>query len=573
MDQPIYTLLANVHQEAPTPTYLAASQLVNLLEILYVLCIDYADNGAERRPDPETAEELRHLGASAVRQWGKDLPALRDSVNAALAGRNKAEQLAILGLNIKDKFQDFRQNTRFTSRELEILKALGAYLRTDSEPAFNKIKKFAGLINNPYISKRLAPKVGSQRKSGNELRRLVYEMVGRDDTALTLDEAKIAKESYPDVYKQYLAYRREHSRIWKEAAVSFVRNSGHNLVPYEELLDFLHVNGIDHMLPLGFTGQVDDLMRMYTNEGHLIDGVPNAVTFPSVEMNEDYGQADGGDFVFQALRGNGGPGPYFYTVDYKKAAARDKFARVSNLAPKIEGMQRKWFQMVKRFKPDNISCVCAVVLELLFEFSARIGSRGNNAGGKSTFGIATLLVKHLTVDPAGNVIIRYRGKDAVPAAHRLLKADPQQKFVIAALMQLMHGKQPNDRLMTVVKGNRMLLVGGGAVNTYFHSLGAQDVTVHKLRTYRGTTLFTQLMEQALSRPIKDEAKAMAIYKKMGEAVGKALNHVRRGANGSRVTGVTALANYIDPEVQIAFFTQLGFRPPKSLERYMMDEEQ
>jgi hypothetical protein len=66
---------------------------------------------------------------------------------------------------------------------------------------------------------------------------------------------------------------------------------------------------------------------------------------------------------------------------------------------------------------------------------------------------------------------------------------------------------------------------------------------------------------------------MAIYKKMGEAVGKALNHVRRGANGSRVTGVTALANYIDPEVQIAFFTQLGFRPPKSLERYMMDEEQ
>lgn len=573
MDHTLYTLTANVHVQRPEPVFIPASQLVNLLEVLYVLIIDYADNGAERKPDAETAEELRHLGTPAVRQWGAELPALRDSINAALSGRNKAEQLAILGGDVKDKFQDFRKNQRFTTQELEILKALGAYLRTDSEVAFNKIKKFAGLINNPFISKRLAPKVGSQKKSGNELRRLVYDMVGRDDTALTLDEAKVVKESYPEEYKQYLTYRKEHSRIWKEAAVSFIRNSGHHLVPYEELLEFLHVNGIDHMLPLGFTGQVDDLMRMYTADGHLIDGVPAATNFPSVEMNETYGQPDGGHAVFQAIRGNGGPGPYFYTVDFKKAAAREKFAKVGNLGPKIEGMQRKWFQMVKRFRPDNISCVSAVILELLFEFSARIGSVGNSAGGKSTFGIATLLVKHMMVDSAGNVIIRYRGKDGVPAAHKLMKADPVQKFVIAALMQLMHGKQPNDRLMTVQKGNRLLLVGGGAVNTYFRSLGAGDVTVHKLRTYRGTTLFGELMEKALERPIKDEAKAMAIYKKMGELVGKQLNHVRRGANGTKVTGVTALANYIDPTIQIAFFTQLGFRPPKSLERYMIDEEQ
>jgi hypothetical protein len=573
MDKELFTLSANVHMERPQPVFLAASQLVNLLEILYTLIIDYVDNGAERRPDQQTAEELKHLGPLAIRQWAKDLPSLRDAVNAALSGRNKAEQLAILGADIKDKFQDFRQNQRFTARELEVLSALAAYLRTDSEVAFNKIKKFAGLINNPFISKRLAPKVGSQKKSGNELRKLVYDMVGRDDTALTIDEGKIAKESYPDLYKQYLMYRKEHSRIWKDAAVSFVRNSGHHLVPYEELIEFLHANGIDHMMPLGFTGQVDDMMRMYTNEGHMIDGVPNATNFPSVEMNEEHGSPDGGDYIFQAVRSNGGPGPRFYTVDYKKAAARDKFARVSNLAPKIEGMQRKWFQMVKRFQPDNISCVCAVVLELLFEFSARIGSKGNSAGGKSTFGIATLLVKHVTVDAAGNIMIRYRGKDAIPAAHKLMKNDPTQKYVCAALMQLIHGKQPNDRLMTVVKGGRMLLVGGGAVNTYFKSLGAADVTVHKLRTYRGTTLFSELMEKALESPIKDEAKAMAIYKKMGEAVGKALNHVRRGANGSKVTGVTALANYIDPEVQIAFFTQLGFRPPKSLERFINDEEQ
>jgi hypothetical protein len=558
------------------PALITASQLTSLLEVLFVLVIDYKDNGPERKPDSETAAELQHLAKPAIAQWGKQLPALRDSVNAAINGRSKAEQLALLGQEVSQEFQNFRSNERFTGQEIEVLKALGSYLRTDSEVALKKLEKLAGIVNNPFVSKRMAPKVGTQRKTSDSLRQLVFEMVGRDDTALTLDEAQQVKELHPDLYKQYLVFRKEHNQIWKDAAVNYVRQSGHKTVPYEEMLAYLHANGIDHMLPVGFTGQVDDLLRMYTHDGHLIDGVPNAVTFPEIVMNPHYGRPGGGDFVFQAMRSGGGAGPYFYTTDYKKAAAREKFEKVADLAPKIESMQKKWFQLVKKFNPQDIRCVCAVVLEILYEFSARVGSLKNAAGGKSTYGVSTLLVKHCSVDGGGNITLRYKGKDGVNTVHKLMKGDANQKFVITALMQLLQGKNMNDRLFTVVKPTgKFVPVGGGQVNTLFKMLGAPEgTTVHKIRTFRGTHLFNQLVAEVFEKKIpKDEKQAMVVFKKIAEEVGKLLNHVRRGASGTKVTGTTALNAYIDPSAQIAYWRQLGFRIPKYLERFdAMKEE-
>lgn len=553
------------------PMLITASMLSSLLEALATLCIDYNDNGAERKPDSETSAELKAIQGPALKLWGKELPALRDSFNAANAGRNKAEQLALLGQEIKEKFADFRSNERFTAQELELLAALGSYLRTDSEVAWKKLQKFAGILNNPYISKRMAPKVGSQKKSGNELRTLVHEMVGRDDTALTLDEAAQVKELHPDLYKQYLAYRKQHNQIWKDAAVSYVRQSGEHTVPYEELLAYLHANGIDHMLPLGFTGNVDDLMRMYTHDGHLIDGVPNAVTFPEVIMNRTYGTPGGGDFVFQAQRSGGGPGPYFYTTDYKKAASREKFAKVANLMPRLDQMQKKWFALVKKFDPQNLQSVAATVLEILYEFSARVGSVGNAAGGSSTFGVSTLLVKHVSIDPQGNVILRYKGKDGVATVHRMAVNDPNQKYLCHNIQMLMQGKQPKDRLFTIAKATgKFVPVTAGQVNQMFKAMGAPEgVTVHKIRTARGTGLFNDLVAKLFDsgKVPKNEQQATLLLKSLGEQVGKLLNHVRRGVNGTKVTGVTALNNYVDPSAQVALFRQLGFRPPKFLERF------
>lgn len=538
-----------------------ASQLVSLLEILYTLVIDYLESGAERRPSKATDEELRQLAKPAVAQWGKQFPSLRDAVNTALAGRNKAEQLALLGAEIKEKFPELRKNERFTAEELEVLSALGAYLRTDSEPALQRIKKMAGIVSNPFVSQFFAPKVGTQDKSSGNLRKVVKALVGRDDIALSIEESNQAKELHPDLYKQYLALRREYNQVWKDALVSYVRKSGKPTVPYPELLAHLKANGLQHLLSEGFTGSIDDRGKLYTHDGHPIDGAPNAVTFPSVVMNKDYGRAGGDNWVMRAVRTDGSPGPHYYTTDFKKAQAREKFQKVADLTGKIESMQKRWFTLVRKFNMQDPKSVGAVVLEVLYEFSARIGTPGN-----TTFGIATLLVKHVSVDSAGDIILRYKGKDEVPFKHVLMAKDPIQKYVVAAIHQLMADKAPKDKLFTFVANGRMRPVTPAMVNAEFKSYGAQGVTVHKLRTFRGTALFRQLMENITKRP-KDEKACLDLFNKMAAAVGKQLNHVRRTATGTKVTGMTAINNYIDPIVQVAYFREMGFRPPKFLEKF------
>jgi Eukaryotic DNA topoisomerase I, catalytic core len=547
---------------------ITASELLSLLDILFILVVDYVDNGPDSPPDKETAKELHSISRRDVARWGKDLPSLKPSIDAALAGSDKTEPLALLGTEIKDMFDNYRGEQSFTSQELEVLKALGLYLRTDSEAALAKIQKMAGIVRNPFISSRFAPKeVGHQDIEG--LRAIVFKLVGRNDTALTLDEAKQVKETHPEEYEVYMQYRREHNQIWKDALVSYIRNSGHETVPYEELLAFLHANGIEHMLPLGFTGEIDDLGRLYTNNGKLIDGVPNATTFPSILMNKMWGKPEGKDFVFQAVRSDGGPGPYFYTLDYKKEASRAKFAKVADLAPKIMSMQKKWFAHVKQFKITDPTSVEATILEILYEFAARVGTPN-----KPTFGVSTLLVKHASVDPGtGNITLRYLGKDSIKTVHKLMKADPVQKYVIAALMQLLEGKQPKDRIFTVDKGTRKIPVNPSAVNAYWRSLGAEGIGVHKIRTFRGTHLFNELVEKAMEKPPKDERAALELLTKMGEQVGKLLNHIRTLASGgTKVTGTTALQNYVDPTAQIHFFRQLGFRIPKFLEKFDTPQE-
>jgi len=550
---------------------ITASQLSNLLEMLYVLVIDYTQTGTTKA-NAETALEIKSIAPSAISLWGKDLPSLKAAISSSLTGKNKVENLVLLGQEIKQEFQHFRADEKFTSPELETLQALGAYLRTDSEPALKKIQKMAGIADSVFVSKHLAPQVGSQKNTSSILRKMVYDMTGRDATSLTIEEAKQVKDLHPDLYRDYLAYRKEHSQVWKDALVNYVRESGHKLVPYEELLSDLEANGIEHSLPKGFTGLVDDLGRMYTNDGSAIDGVPNAVSFPKIQMNDTYGRPNGGDFVFQAIRPNGGPGPYFYTVGYKKQSAKQKFAKVADLLPKIESMQKEWFTKVKSFNPEDLNCVCAVVLEILYEFSARIGSLGNAAGGTSTYGVSTLLVKHAFVTEQG-ITLRYKGKDGVSTVHKLLSSDSVQHFVVKDLLQLLENKGPKDRIFTLLKPNgRQVPVSGAQVNTYFTSLGAPEgVTVHKLRTARGTSVFVELTNQLLEKnPPKDEKRALEQFNKIAMEVGKILNHVKRGVSGTKVTGTTALNNYIDPTAQLSYWHQLGFRPPKYLEKFVME---
>jgi hypothetical protein len=551
------------------PQMLLASRATPFIALMYAIMIDKLQ-GKGGKPDEETTLEITSLAKEVLPVWGKAIPDLRDVCLSVLRGKGKEEAWSMLGQILKKLVPEGKSDEQIPSADLELLKALGAYFRTDSEIAKTKLIKFASMTKNPWIVQTLAPKTGNQQNTKAALEKLMQKLVGRKDTALTLEEAPKVKAVNPEGYRQYLSLRKEFNQAWRDALVSFIRKSGKEKVPYKDAVDYLKLNGIDHLMPEGFTGLIDDLGRLYTQKGIAIEGVPNAVTFPRVTMNPTYGKKEGGDWVFMARREDGGPGPYFYTTDFKKGQARLKFKKVADLSTKIEAMRKKWFSRVKVFDITKPECVAATVLEILYEFAARIGSLGNVAHGQSTYGVATLLVKHAIIDPAGNITLRYKGKDGVATVHKLVKGDPYQKFVIEALHKLLSDKDSKERIFTYEKAGKRIPLSPAQVNQFFKACGAPEgTTVHKIRTVTGTKIFTEMMNQVLEKKLpKTEKEATALFTKLAEAVGKKLNHIRTTASGgTKVTGATALAAYVDVSVQLLYWSTVGFRIPKYLEKY------
>lgn len=549
-------------------TEVQASILLSLLEVLYVLVVDYTESGASKA-SPDVRSKLKEIAPAAIKEWAEWLPSLETTIKSVLSGKKKVENLVHLGQEIRDHYEWFKDDHSFTIQELELLRAIQLYLRTDSQPALNKLVKFAGIIRSPWISRKLAPEIADQVDSTKGLNKLLLKLVGREDTTLTAEEAQTVRETNPEAYKLYLAYRREFNNVWKEAMVSFIRNSGQSKVRYQDVLDFLEGEDIQSTLPVGFTGLVDDQGRMYTSKGELIEGVPNATSFPNIVMNPKYGVDS--PWVFRADRPDGSPGPYFYTSAFKKSQSIEKFKIVEDLEKKIPGMRKKWFSALKKFDQNNPDTVAALAIELLYEFSARVGSTGNKAAGAATYGISTLEGRHFKIMPNGDILIAYKGKDGVATRHKVVSSNPEQKWVAAALKQLLSQVDPKERVFTFLRGNRKVWMSAALINAYFRKLGAGKASVHKLRTYHGSKLFRELLEEQMKKKVqpKNEKEALALLMKLGAEVGKKLNHIRTMAGGgTKVTGTTAIANYIDPQIQILLFQSLGFRVPKMLEKYV-----
>lgn len=549
-------------------TLLTASRATQFLALMYN-CFAEAVENPTGKADEDTTLEISKLAKEVLPTWGRSIPALREILVSILNGKHKAEAFQKLGLILKQIVPEGKGDTEVPAAEIELLHSIGSYFRTGSEGQKAKVIKYAALSKSPYAVQRLTPKVGNQQDTKAQLVKFMQRHLGRKDTAMVPEEAVQMKDTQPEVYKEYLALRREFNQAWKDALAAYVRKSGKHTVPFKELSDYFKLQGIDHMLPVGFTGHVDDMGRFYTNKGEMIAGVPAAVNFPTIRMNPSFGKPDGGDWVFMAVRPDGSAGPYFYTETFKKGQSAAKFEKVAQLSHKIEGMRKKWLARVKTFDIENVQSVASTILEILYEFSARVGSAGNAAGGSSTYGVSTLLVKHATITPDGAITLRYKGKDGVPTTHKITKATPEGKWLIENLNELLEGKGPRDRIFTINKSNRQLPVTANQVNQMFKAAGAPEgVTVHKLRTIRGTTVFAEAMEAMLEKKKpKDQRQAQDMFMKLAEQVGKVLNHVRNGAGGSKVTGATALQAYIDPQVQIAYWETVGMRMPKYLEKF------
>jgi len=193
--------------------------------MLYVILVDRVQ-GSGGKPDEETSLELNSLAKEILPVWGPFVPGLRDILLAILRGRGKDEAYARLGQVLKDLHPKGKGDIEVPIEDLDLLKAMGAYFRVNSANALAKLTKFASLSKSPWVVQRLAPKIGSQQDTKTALEQLLRSLVGRKDTALTLDEAAKVKAVKPESYKAYLELRKAFNQSWRDALVAFIRSSG-----------------------------------------------------------------------------------------------------------------------------------------------------------------------------------------------------------------------------------------------------------------------------------------------------------------------------------------------------------
>lgn len=537
---------------------------MNLIQILTAFVVAYL------KGESPVKELAKVMNATNRKLALESIPELEEAFDAYDAGAEI--DWPHLAAAIK-KFADaYAQRPRAKASFIKILKIFAAYYRNSSDTALKQIQKLSALMEDDYLQGFFVRDHIDQEAVSKELQPLVRKLGGKG-TGLTLEQSKEARESNPDLYKEYLGLMRQYNEAWKVAIDAYVRKTGETTVPMAEVLNHLKKMKIQHNMPTGFTGRLDAHASWYTIDGDIIEGgAPSAIMFPSVRMNPEYGPGGRDTWVFQAMRADGTAGNYFYTTKFRKAQNDAKFEKVANFD--LQAVRKKWLPILRKFDAQNPepTSVAATIIELLYRTSNRIGSQvnGNSTGGG--YGIATLRVKHFYPQTDGSIKFIYLGKDNVKTVALIKKTDDLiAKKICEVVHALAEGKAPSDPLFTYsLKGGRWKPLLPQVVNRVFKLCSGSDITVHKLRTAKGSELFEEYLDKVFkSRTKMDEKQCKTAWMKGGEIVGKQLNHIRRSVEGEqKVQPTTSLKNYIDPMLQAKLFLHYGVPLPPQLEKLL-----
>lgn len=505
------------------------------------------------------------LLSDRARDVSEELPELRKALVEYIKG-NEID-LVEVGVELKSVVSKMSRDPRVSQIEIGIVKSFGLWFRVGSDAAFKRLARASVQMKAPWLSSLFIKDVGTQKPLKKSLEGLVQAVTKRKNSSmLTVEEANKLKVKNPEVFKEYSRLRREYRTVATDSVSSFVRSSGKNLVPYKDVMSHLQKKGIEHSYPSGFTGLVDATGAWYTVEGKRINGVPSGVMFPTVRMNTK----QSGDWVFVALRPDGSRGNFFYTVEKKVANQGAKFNAVRDLMKNIEGIRRKWNIHLKNFNESDPRSVASAVLEMLYVYSARIGSKSGKTDGKQTFGISVILVKQCRMQNDGSLKIRYLGKGGVPTEHHIKPNSLTNKQLLHAFSGLMSDKAPSDFVFTYrLKNGDRRPITSSFINQFFKSLGAGEVTVHKLRTLAATRMMQEELDayKAQKKSVHQPANFLKDLQKMATNIGKKLNHMRTTKDGSmKATPATALQNYIDPGVLVDIFDHYHIPRPVWLEK-------
>jgi hypothetical protein len=464
---------------------------------------------------------------------------------------------------------DVVTDTSVGHSQLDMLKAALAYLNSRNEVALRKLITLAPETDNSDLISALTFKPSSQKEFTKPLEKIVLTVAKRKGQTLTAEELKALKTKSPKIHGEYLRLRKEFNNVWKDELRNLINNAGRPMVDFQYAIEYLASQDVKNPLPKTYEGLVDSNGKFYTKAGKAIATVPGPGF--SIKMNPAYDPKKDDTYVFITINDNTGEqSQYVYTADYRKKATVEKFEKVRDLDAVIGNTRKKWMASVKAGTPNDPKVVTSTLIELLYLFSARVGTTGNATDGKPTFGLTTLTPKHIKV-AAGKMTITYLGKKGVKQVHVLTTQSQEGKWLFRNVQQCLEGKEPNDRVFTFLNGGRTVAVTSAVVNKLLKHLTGSDITAHKLRHVRGTQAFRELLEANKAKifpaTLLTQAQAEKMFLELAKGVGLMLGHVKGVGPQQKVTPMTAIANYIDPRVMVGYFQALNLRPPKFLMKF------
>lgn len=388
-----------------------------------------------------------------------------------------------------------------------------------------------------------------------------------DRVVLSKEEKKELGDISQELLQEYNKLRSAYDNTWKDALETFVDDHGGNLVNFVDWKKFAEENGIRDEFPPGFEGKIDKRGEWYTDDDQKLQrSVLKTQGYEKVVMLPKYRYDKSAGFYKAYKKGTDKP-LTVYTLKTHNSRNLKNAIRVSDLAKKIDSIRRNWTNELRGFSTNNRKSVSAVVLELIYQFGARVGGEKGNSGGVPTFGISTLKRSHIVKINDGDFEFKYPGKDGHLHTGSYSKngSGAVGAQIVEAMNILCKDKKPNDRVFQFMNNGRLegYLANNNDLRQDWRSFGGGAYRIHDLRTLKATSIFDSLVkefrEKLGDKDISfDEAKAE--FEKICKEVGKVLGHVRNGVSmmeGENFTGKTAQENYISPISQRDFFTSLG----------------
>jgi hypothetical protein len=438
------------------------------------------------------------------------------------------------------------------------------HLASNSEPAWKRIHIKVGVLKIPSLSRLFldededettteattpdtAPQVDVKALGAN-LKKIALKLGKSDSPFLEIAELQDIRKNKPqlaDTLKEYYATLKQLNAVIKAETFKFVRSSGKDLVPITELKEYLKRKQVLNNLPTGFLGGLtDELGKHYTAEGRQLDRATFGVCVPNPKYDPELDNT----YVLT----NWSARVRFSTLDFKKSNKTTRHALVKEFLDNEEDFRRKWLPDFK--KAGTREQILAVMVELLYQTSCRIGGKDNATAGEKTYGLSTLLVSQMTFS-VGMVAMDYAGKKSHEQHHELRGNTPESKAVINILKMLVKGKSEDDLVFTY----RGKPVSASMVRDYLKELGI-ELSPHKFRQLSGTKLAIALIAKSPFSRKKANYTQKDVDTWLDQElkkVGEVLHHT----SGATITGRTAAKSYIDPVVLHTFYTDLGLRSP------------